>query len=66
MEVKSVELMRNIRTKISQETQGMSWAEESAYLDSCGSSLYKLLKQTPTTPTSSTSTNLSRFDFVDS
>lgn len=32
MKIKSVELMRQIREKISQETNGMSWAEQQQYL----------------------------------
>lgn len=47
MKIKSVELMRNIRDRISQETQGMSWVEEQQYLRKHSDSFNDLLKEMP-------------------
>ena len=47
MKIKSVELMRRIRDRMSQETQGMSWTEERDYLRKHSSSLDGLLKEVP-------------------
>ena len=45
MKIKSVELMRSIRDRISQETSGMSWLEEQEYLRSHIGSFQSLLKE---------------------
>jgi len=47
MKIKSVELMRTIRDRMSQETQGMSWVEERDYLRMRCGSLDGLLKELP-------------------
>ena len=47
MKINSVELMRTIRDRMSQETQGMSWLEERDYLRRCCGSLDGLLKTLP-------------------
>ena len=47
MKIKSVELMRNIRDRMSQETSGMTWHEEHEYLTSHISSFEALLKEVP-------------------
>lgn len=45
MKIKSVELMRSIRDKMSQETQEMSWIEERGSLRARSSALESLLKK---------------------
>lgn len=47
MKIKSVELMRNIRDRMSQETQGMSWAQEKEYLKAHSGTLDVLLEKMP-------------------
>ena len=47
MKIKSVQLMRSIRDRMSQETQGMSWAEEQEYLKAHGGTLEVLFKKMP-------------------
>ena len=47
MKIKSVELMRSIRDKMSNEIQGMSWLEEREYLMKHSSSLADFLKEMP-------------------
>ena len=47
MKIKSVELMRSIRDRMSQETQGMSWAEEQEYLKAHSDSLKVLFEKMP-------------------
>lgn len=47
MKIKSVELMRNIRDRISQETIGMSWLEQQEYLRSHITHFELLLKEMP-------------------
>lgn len=47
MKIKSVQLMRSIRDRMSQETQGMSWEEEQEYLKAHSGSLEVLLKKMP-------------------
>ncbi len=47
MKIKSVELMREIRGRMSQETQGMSWVEEQEYLRKHSGSFEGLLKKMP-------------------
>lgn len=47
MQIKSVELMRGIRDKMSQETQGMSWIEEQEYLKAHSNSFQSFLKEMP-------------------
>jgi len=49
MQIKSVELMREIRDRISRETQGMSWVEEQEYLRKHSGSFEVLLKEMPNT-----------------
>lgn len=45
MKIKSVELMRDIRDKMSQETSGMSWLEEKEYLRKHSGAFDTLLKE---------------------
>jgi hypothetical protein len=47
MKIKSVELMRNIRERMSQETQGMSWAQAKEYLKAHSATLDVLLEKMP-------------------
>jgi len=47
MKIKSVELMRSIRDRMSQETQGMSWAEEQKYLRAHSGSIEDLFEKMP-------------------
>jgi len=47
MKIKSVELMRGIRDKMSQEIQGMSWIEEQKYLKAHSVSFLNMLKEMP-------------------
>ena len=47
MKIKSVELMRNIRDRISQETMEMSWLEEQEYLKNHIGSFEAALKEMP-------------------
>jgi len=47
MKIKSVELMRSIRDKMSQDIQGMSWLEEQEYLRKHSGSLADLSKEMP-------------------
>ncbi|WPL16831.1 hypothetical protein Thiowin_01805 [Thiorhodovibrio winogradskyi] len=47
MQLKSVELMRNIRDRMSQETQGMSWTQENEYLKAHSGTLDVLLEKMP-------------------
>lgn len=47
MKIKSVELMRSIRDRMSQETQGMSWAEEQEYLKAHSGTLEALFEKMP-------------------
>lgn len=56
MKINSVELMRSIRERMSQEIKGMSWFEEKEYLNGCIGSFDALLKEMPskTIPSSST------------
>ncbi len=47
MKIKSVELMRSIRDRISKETSGMSWLEEQEYLRSHIGSFEAMLEEMP-------------------
>jgi len=47
MKIKSVELMRSIRDRMSQETSGMPWIEEQEYLKNHSRYFDALLKAMP-------------------
>ena len=47
MKIKSVQLMRDIRDRMSHEIKGMSWAQEQEYLKKRRGSFDGLLKQMP-------------------
>jgi hypothetical protein len=47
MKIKSVQLMRNIRDRMSYEIQGMSWVQEREYFKKRRGSFDSLLKEMP-------------------